>query len=297
MGVPMELKQMQYFLAIADAGSISAAAKKLYMSQPPLSAQMQRLEAELGCRLFERGARQITLTEAGRRFSEHARRILEMSRVAAEESRADSFGVLRLGMVSSVVESPGASWIAEYSARFPGLTFALTEGNTYRLLEDLRARLISLAVVRTPFAAEDLHAERLMRESLAVLGRREFFGGDLPQTVSPQLLGGVPLLVYRRWKEVVEQLCRSAGCEARIRFLCDDARTVRTLAEAGVGVAVLPQSGASGAVSEGMLCCPLCDESAISEIMLVSVPGRALSPCAAQFAVYLRERYGGENAL
>lgn len=288
----MELKQMEYFCAIADAGSISAAAKRLYMSQPPLSAQMQRLETELGCRLFERGARQITLTEEGKRFYARAQTILELSRAAAEETRADS--VLRIGMVSSVIGSHGASWIAAYGAAEPGVSFALTEGNTYRLLEDLRAHLISLAVVRTPFAAEDLHAERLARDSLNACGRSCFFPGGAPRTLDAAALGGVPLLVYRRWQEVVVQLCRSAGAEPHIRCLCDDARTARSLAEAGVGVAVLPESGAPAGDAE-MVCLPIAGADAVSEIMLVSEPGAPLGPCAARFAAFLRERCAGKK--
>ena len=285
----MELKQMEYFCAIADAGSISAAAKRLYMSQPPLSAQMQRLERELGCRLFERGARQITLTEEGKRFYARAQTILELSRAAADETRADA--VLRIGMVSSVIGSHGAAWIAAFGAAEPEVSFALAEGNTYRLLEALRAHLISLAVVRTPFAAEDLHAERLARESLTAFGRRSFFPGGVPQCMDAAALGGVPLLVYRRWQEVVVQLCRSAGTEPRIRCLCDDARTARSLAEAGVGVAVLPESGAHGEDAE-LFCRPLAGADAVSEIMLVSAPGAPLTPCAARFAAFLRARGG-----
>ena len=62
----MDLKQLRYFAAVAEEGSITAAARRLYLSQPPLSMQLQALEREVGCSLFERGRRHITLTDAGR---------------------------------------------------------------------------------------------------------------------------------------------------------------------------------------------------------------------------------------
>ena len=74
----MDLKQLRYFVTVVESGSISAAARKLYMTQPPLSAQMQALEQELGCPLLERGARRVELTDAGRRLYERAKTLLEL---------------------------------------------------------------------------------------------------------------------------------------------------------------------------------------------------------------------------
>ena len=77
----MELKQLAYFKAVADEGTISGAARKLNMSQPPLSSQMHFLEQELGCVLFERGSRKIRLTEAGRMFYERVCAMLDLARL------------------------------------------------------------------------------------------------------------------------------------------------------------------------------------------------------------------------
>ena len=86
----MDLRQLSYFTAIVDEGSISAAAKKLHISQPPLSNQMKSLEAELGVTLFERGLRSITLTDAGKLMYERANTILDMASAAKME--IDSLG-------------------------------------------------------------------------------------------------------------------------------------------------------------------------------------------------------------
>ena len=81
----MELKQLAYFKAVADEGTISGAARKLNMSQPPLSSQMHFLEQELGCVLFERGSRKIRLTEAGRMFYERACAMLTNTNCSIQE--------------------------------------------------------------------------------------------------------------------------------------------------------------------------------------------------------------------
>lgn len=107
----MELKQLSYFVAVAEEGSITAAARRLYISQPPLSTQMKLLEQELGCQLFERGRSAIRLTEQGAILYRHALTLLEISRAARDEvlsSTGEVRGTLRLGVVSSVVSSHGA---------------------------------------------------------------------------------------------------------------------------------------------------------------------------------------------
>lgn len=74
----MDLKQLKYFVTVAEEGTISAAAKKLFMSQPPLSIQMKLLEQELGCPLFERGQKHIRLTDTGKLLYDRAQNILKM---------------------------------------------------------------------------------------------------------------------------------------------------------------------------------------------------------------------------
>ena len=100
----MNIKQLQYFVTIVENGTITAAAKKLGISQPPLSAQMKLLEEELGVTLMERGARQVRLTDAGRILYRRAVSIVELTDTTLKELtdfRSGISGVLRLGTVSS----------------------------------------------------------------------------------------------------------------------------------------------------------------------------------------------------
>lgn len=102
----MDLKQLRYFTTVAEEGTISAAAKKLFMSQPPLSTQMKLLEQELGCSLFERGQKHIRLTETGRLLYDRAQTLLRMEasmRQDVEACARTEKDTIRIGVVSSVI--------------------------------------------------------------------------------------------------------------------------------------------------------------------------------------------------
>ena len=113
----MELRQLSYFTTIVNEGNISQAAKKLNISQPPLSHQMKLLEAELGVTLFERGSRRIRLTPAGKTFYDRALAILDLSQAARTELTAQKQeiqGVVRLGIISSAVEFVTRHYLATF---------------------------------------------------------------------------------------------------------------------------------------------------------------------------------------
>ena len=125
----MDLKQLSYFVKIVEEGSISGAAKKLFMSQPPLSSQMKLLETELDCTLFERGSRTIHLTEAGETLYNYSRSLLQLSNVAKQETMnaARHFnGVLRIGIVSSLIGSDALGWLCGFSKQYPGIHYEIT---------------------------------------------------------------------------------------------------------------------------------------------------------------------------
>ncbi len=150
----MELRQLECFAAVVEEGSISAAARKLHMSQPPLSLRMHQLEAECGVTLFVRGARQITLTEAGNLLFRYAREILELETAAGadlESLRRGRRGNIRLGLISSCGCRELYDGIRRFHISHPDISFVIREGNTFDLQEDIRENRIELAVIRTPY--------------------------------------------------------------------------------------------------------------------------------------------------
>ncbi len=210
----MTLKQLKYFVAVVEEGSITAAARKLFISQPPLSAQIKSLEEKMGCELLVRGAQKTEPTEAGRALYRHALSLLSLSRIAKDEVSQigrQAEGTIRIGMVSSIVCSAGACWIEDFLREHPGVYVEITESNTYALLEKLRINLIHLAILRTPFVDENLVCETLYSDTIMAAGRGEFMGEG--KTISIQELSEKPVILYRRWEEIVRAWFHKAGLE------------------------------------------------------------------------------------
>ena len=249
----MDLRQLKYFKTIIEEGTITGAARKLHISQPPLSSQMHLLEKELGTSLFKRGARQVTPTEAGSRLYRYALEMLDLEMAAREEIsilKTGHQGVLRLGLVSS-----GGHWklyklLKQYENRYPHIQIKVIEGNSYELLEKLRKGKIDISLLRSPFSTYGLEMVVLDRSPMGIGAlapwKGEYFLNDL---------GDSPLILYRRWEKIILGECEKEKFRPNVYCVADDARTCREWAEAGLGLALAPASvfQESSSLSVGVL--------------------------------------------
>lgn len=284
----MDIRQLLYFTTIAEEGSISAAAKKLHLSQPPLSYQMKLLEEELHLPLIERSARGIALTEAGRVLYKRAQGILELSELTRKEmlAMASGFtGTLHIGTVSSSGASLLGWRIPAFHQKYPQIGFAIHEGNTFELMEMLESGLIELAIVRTPFHNDQLNCLYLSPEPMIAAGAASFFPAGMPsgQPISPELLGHTPVILYRRFEKILLSLCEQKGITPQVFCIADDARTTLMWAEAGLGVAVVPQSAYRIMPHHNMVYGELSEEDLHTRIAAVCKKGCSLSWASQQF--------------
>ena len=284
----MDIRQLLYFTTIAEEGSISAAAKKLHLSQPPLSYQMKLLEEELPLPLIERSARGIALTEAGRVLYKRAQGILELSELTRKEmlAMASGFtGTLHIGTVSSSGASLLGWRIPAFHQKHPQIGFAIHEGNTFELMEMLESGLIELAIVRTPFHNDQLNCLYLSPEPMIAAGAASFFPAGMPsgQPISLELLGHAPVILYRRFEKILLSLCEQKGITPQVFCIADDARTTLMWAEAGLGVAVVPQSAYRIMPHHNMVYGELSEEDLHTRIAAVCKKGCSLSWAAQQF--------------
>lgn len=289
----MNFKQLRYFTAVVEIGSISGAARTLHISQPPLSAQLHQLEEELGCPLFERGPRRIKLTQPGRLFYERARTILSLCD-AAEREVQDAIegvqGTLRLGAVSSVSSTALIPWLTDFHKTYPRAHLELFEGNTYEILEQLRAGFIEIAIVRTPFVESGLCCLPLQKESLFAVGNARFFAPAPPARIPLSELCTRPLLLYRRWEQVLQERLRAQHQHMSVLCKCDDARTVLYLADQGLGVGIVPKSALSLCKNPETVSCEIDEPSLFSDIVLAYGEAAYLSPISQIFIDYLPKR-------
>ncbi len=160
----MNLIQLQYFAAVVEEGSISAAARRLHLSQPPLSIQIRNLEDEYGVKLLERGARRSRVTPAGEVLYEYAVRILEMTHAAEDDLESLKAGQqtsLRLGIISSGECPELLQGLADFRRQYPDISFRIFDRNTYELQQDIEKQRIDLAVIRTPFQTGSIESVTL----------------------------------------------------------------------------------------------------------------------------------------
>lgn len=293
----MELRQLRYFVTVVEEKTVTAAARKLNMTQPPLTTQLKLLEKELGCPLFAREGRRLTLTDAGRHFYQRACGILGMCESAAAQMRDFHQGVagtLRIGVVSSVQEGVFTGWLSDFGALYPEIRYQVYSGNTYQLLEQVRTGQLDLAVVRTPFSAPDLEKITLRREPLMAVGRENFLERK-PEGLPLEELAQRPLILYRRWEKILEEHFEARGLKPTVRCCNDTAQATLALAAAGMGVGILPASAADRKEDPSLVARPLKDAGLTSQIVLICPSRRLLSNTAQLFWNFMEEKKREKN--
>lgn len=286
----MELRQLAYFVAIAQSGTITAAAQKLHMSQPPLSLQLQKLEEELGCPLFERDTRHLRMTPAGELFYERAQGILQQCADLKREMadlQAGGRGLLRIGSVSSLNTTLLPRWVARFHNSYPQVRLELTERDSYQLLELVRNHRIDLALVRRPFSGQGLEIHPICSEPMCTVGQAHFFQG-LCGPIAPSALANMPLLLYRRWEPVLMRYFAEVGFEPTVLCCSEDSRTALRLAQEGLGVACAPLSAARD-LWPGAEMHPLQAKELYSEICAVTLRGHYTGAAAKNFIAFTQE--------
>lgn len=287
----MDLKQLNYFVTVVNEGNITAAAKKLFMSQPPLSTQLKLLENELGCVLMERGSRQIKLTEAGRTLYNYANTLLEISRIAREEVQyfADrNNGTIRVGIISSVICSSTMNTLIEFSQMYPNMVFEITEGNTYELLKNLHANTIHCALIRSPYSSDNLTSVTIDCDTLEAVGKSELFDTESSE-VTLHELSDKNIILYRRWEHIIRALFEENDLDIHCRFINDDARTTIRFAECGLGIGIIPKSAAELVHGENMVRKTIAGANIESRIELVYNPSAYIPKCTKLFIDHLTE--------
>ena len=293
----MELRQLRYFVTVVEEKTVTAAAEKLNMTQPPLTAQLKLLEKELNCSLFQRKGRRLQVTEAGKHFYQKAAVIRGMCDAAAQEMRDFDSGVagtLQIGVVSSVQEGIFTRWLTAFAGTYPEIRYEIYSANTYQLLEQVRTGQLDLAVVRTPFSARDIGQKVLGKESLMAVGMPDFFdGGNAPRppdrAITLRELEGKPLILYRRWEQILRAGFEAEGLFPEIRCCTDTAQATLALAGGGLGIGILPASAVSAATRAQMEVRVLREASLSSRIVMICQKPELLSRTARLFWEFMEE--------
>jgi DNA-binding transcriptional LysR family regulator len=248
----MELHQLEYFVAVAEEASFTRAAARVHVAQPGVSAQVRRLESELGQQLLDRSGRTVKLTEAGSAVLPFARAALDAvtnARLAVDELAGLVRGQVTVGMVSGCALPVLAELLAGFHKQYPGVAISLTEDTSDRLagmLGDGRLDLALIGAAGTTGMPGIGTAVLVDEELVAAVAPGHPLAGR--ETVTVQALRDEPLVSLPRGTGVraaLDAACAAAGFEPRIVLEASALPMVVTMAAQGLGLAVVPESAAS----------------------------------------------------
>ena len=291
----MEMRQLEYFVAVAEEANFTRAAERVHISQSGVSAQIRQLEQELGARLFDRSARAATLTEAGRAALAHARAVLagaEAVRQAVAEVTGLLRGRLALGMVTGCTVTPLFEALASFHRACPGIEVSLLEGSSDALVDQVRSGALDLALVGLAGGLPDgLDGRVLVAEPLvaAVLP-------DDPLAQERDLtlrrLCEHPLICMPPGtgvRAVLDASCAEQGLRPLVALQASAPPAVLDLAVRGLGAAVLSRSMTEAAAGR-LVPLPITDADTAALLALVWPPATTpaldelLRHCDAAFA-------------
>ena len=249
----MNLRQLRYFLQVAELRSFTRAATVLHIAQSALSRQIQALEEELGVALLQRLDRGVALTEAGALFKSRVEALLEGLERARDEVSARAnvpSGRLSFGLPPSMFEMVTVPLLAEYRRRYPAVLLRVTEGISADLHELVLTGRLDAAVVSSTEGLERLESRLLLTEHLCLVGPS---GARLPARgeIPLERLAGLPLIVTSRpnaLRLIVEDSLARQGLPHDVAFEVNSTRVAIELAALGAGWAVLPYCGIRSAL-------------------------------------------------
>lgn len=241
----MNLRDLRYFVALADHRHFGRAAEACFVSQPTLSTQVRKLEEELGVTLVERAPRQAMLTPAGRDIAERARRIVadvEQMKESARRSQDPEAGTIRLGVFPTLGPYLLPHAVPRIRARFPRLELLLVEEKSDVLLSRLREGKLDAGLLALPIHDEQLHAEYLFEEFflLAVPEQHPLAARD---SLALKELADQRLLLLEDGHCMRDQaldVCQMSGASEKTGFQATSLETLRQMVAANVGVTLLP---------------------------------------------------------
>lgn len=243
----MNLRDLQYLVAIADHRHFGRAAEASFVSQPTLSTQVRKLEQELGVELVERNPGNVLLTEAGEKVVERARTMLreaENIRAIARQAVDPESGSLRMGIFPTLGPYLLPHVVPAIHARFPNLELLLVEEKTEVVLQRLRSGQLDVGILALPVPVDGLHQELLFEEDfvLAVPARHGLAAREGP--VPTGVLAGENVLLLEEGHCLRDQalsVCRLAGADERSGFRATSLETLRQMVAADVGLTLLPE--------------------------------------------------------
>lgn len=284
----MQIRQIETFIAVADAASFRRAAEVLHRSQSAVSAHVQQLEDELGLSLLERTTRRVNLTDAGRTLHARCKSMMADLKSVAQELKEESSlrrGKVSIGSAPSISTHRLPPIIAAYQRQYPGVTLQLHEAFARRMYDDVLERITDFAVGPRVEGLKDFDIQPVLVDPVvAVLPATKRWRGK--RTVRLQEIAQEPHLSMPRGtaiRSVIEDASKRRGVEFAPRFEVMHQQTLFSLVEADLGVTVLPLMSVPQKRGNYVVA-RLSDPEITREVCLITLKGKVLTPPARRCA-------------
>ncbi|MED4753417.1 LysR family transcriptional regulator [Brevibacillus choshinensis] len=284
----MDIRQLRYFIAIAEEGQITGAAKRLNMAQPPLSQQLKQMEDELGVTLMERFGKRMELTEAGHTLYRQALNIVHQMEEALSEVKETGEGIR--GSLSIGVSALSAYFLPEqirlFQQQYPLITYKVWKGDTQLLNQWLERRTIEVAIVRLPHSLTNCSTIPLEEESFVLI-----VPASSPYTTQQQIhmrdIAEIPLIMpsipgLGIYDLIVKEFSR-LGVEPHVICECPDISLIVSMVGAKVGASIVPRSAWETHRSDQIHGIEITGTTISSSAAVVWQTGRHLSKAAKHF--------------
>ena len=283
----MDVRQLRYFLAIAEEGSISRAAERLGVAQPSLSQHIRHLEEDLGVELLVRSARGVATTESGAVLVAHARGILRAVEQAREDVRHlsdEPRGVVAVGLPSSVSMVLTVPLAETVRVDLPHVTLRTMEAMSGHVLTWLEEGMVDLGILFNAAGLRHLMVRELMVEDLYLIGPtgegtgQPRFGGVMDQPASLSDVTRLELALPGRphgLRELIERHARACGVRLNVAIEMDALSQIKELVARGSAYSILSLSAVQGELDRGeLIATPLVDPPIRRTVNVVRNPSR-----------------------
>lgn len=248
----MNLRDLEYFAALAKHLHFGRAAEACHVSQPSLSAQIKKLEETLGVVLIERGGKRMMLTEAGEEVLRHTAVILAQAEEIREVGRTASdpmSGRFRLGVIPTIAPYLLPRLLPQLTAAFPALTLELYEGQTQIITAQLKRGELDAVLLALPLGDDSLKEAELFRERFFVAAPKQHKLAERTY-IEPRHLHGEQLLLLEDGhclRDQALEVCALAGASEYTHFRATSLETIRQMVASGAGLTLLPEMAVSKA--------------------------------------------------
>ncbi len=241
----LDLRQLRYFVAIVDAGSVSRAALVLHIAQPAMSQQLAHLEREIGTKLLRRSVRGVAPTDAGKAVYRHAQTLLKLAAETANVARgagAGASGRVRIGLPSSIAMILAAPLLAALHERHPGILVELYESPSTYLAAQLFEERVDLSVLVDRSLSPSLIVEPLVSECIYFVHERKSNPLSACKTVSTAQLAAIPMILTTRattLRHLLDAAFLDAGFAPLVFAEASSIQTLLTVvAQGGIGTLI-----------------------------------------------------------